>query len=88
VTLVLELEPALEDRLQRAAANAGNTPEEYARRVLDQALVADEERRRHQLHELLREWQEEGDAEEQSETFEALREGLNQNHSSARKIFP
>jgi hypothetical protein len=42
----------------------------------------------HQTSILLQSWIDEGDEEEQRDTFEALREGLNANHSSSRRIFP
>ena len=37
---------------------------------------------------LLRSWIDSGDAEEQRETFEALKQGLNEHNSSGRIIYP
>jgi hypothetical protein len=37
---------------------------------------------------LLRSWIEEGDEDEQRESFEALKQGLNAHHSSGRIIYP
>jgi hypothetical protein len=53
-----------------------------------EAAVSEHEARQRQLAELLRQWREEGDLEEQRETFEILKRGLNENRPGQRKIFP
>lgn len=88
MTLTLELSDGLEERLQQAAADSGMSPQELALRVLDQSLPHDAEAKRRRAIELLRQWREEGDEEEQRETWEALKKGLDENRTSYRKLFP
>jgi len=61
-----------------------------ARRKPSQAATSDMDldARRAAAIELLRQWREEGDEEEQRDTFEAIMQGLNEHHSSDRKLFP
>ena len=84
--LTLELSADLERRLTATAAVWQMTPAEYALKVLDQGIVSAPNAQA--AIELLRRWREEGDAEEQRETFEALKAGLDENCSSGRRIFP
>ena len=46
------------------------------------------EQRREALIELLRRWREEGDEEEQRETWEYLKKALDEDRLSDRKLFP
>jgi len=50
----------------------------------ERAITMDRNRR---AMELLRQWSEEGDAEEQRESLAALMKGLNEHHSSGRRVF-
>jgi hypothetical protein len=88
MTLTLDLRPELQEQLKREAAQRGLSPEKLAVALLEEAVPGYRASRNAAAIEMLRSWAEEGDEEEQRETFEALKEGLNQNHSSDRVIFP
>jgi hypothetical protein len=99
MTLIIELPPEVESRLNEESQRKGIAASELARTAIESALMIESERparlsveeqrkKNQRAIELLRQWREEGDEDEQRETFEALKEGLNQSHSSYRKIFP
>lgn len=96
MALTLKLSPEQEDELTRKAEDRGLTIEAYVVDLLRREApgsvpeLSREERaaRSAAALELLRSWVEEGDVEEQPETFEALKQGLNENHAPYRKIFP
>ena len=59
--------------------------------LTDDELVANaitREQKREALIELLRRWREEGDEEEQKETWEYLKKALDEDRLSYRKLFP
>ena len=87
MSLVIDLSPDLEERLESESRSLGVDPSEVVRRVLETALPDQRNRNREAL-ELLRRWEDEGDEEEQRETLEALKKGLNEHYSSSRTIFP
>ena len=86
--MTLTLTPDLERRLAREAERAGKPADEYALELLDNQLPAPTPNEG--LIAVLRSFREEGDAEEQRETFEALKNGLNETRSAngERIIFP
>lgn len=71
--MTLKLRPELELELAREAAQRGRTPEEFAVDLLEQAMPDRRTARNAAAIALLRSWSEEGDEEDQRETFEALR---------------
>jgi predicted DNA-binding protein len=93
MTLIIELPPDVEERLQAESCRKGVAASQLAREIIEspfpQRVIEEAQRARNQRAiELLRELREEGDEQEQRETFEALKEGLNASHSSYRTIFP
>jgi len=82
--MTLQLTPDLERRVAQEAERQGVEVDEYALQLLEKAL---QQERNVGLIAALRSFRE-GDAEEQRETFEALKQGLNENHTSNRAIFP
>jgi hypothetical protein len=86
MTLTLNLNPDVEQRLINEAGRRGIPPDQYALEVLDQHLPASD--RREQFQAMLRSWMEEEDPEEQRETFEYLVDALDQDRPSQRKLFP
>ena len=87
MSLVIELSPEVEERLQRESKRKGVDAADLVREIVESALP-DQRARNQRAVELLRQWSEEGDEEEQRATLEALKEGLNASHSSYRTIFP
>lgn len=79
--MTLTLTPDLERRLAREAERAGKPADEYALELLDKQLPA-KPRPNEGLIAVLRSFREEGDAEEQRETFEALKNGLNETRAA------
>ncbi len=79
--MTLTLTPDLERRLTREAERAGKPADEYALELLDKQLPA-KPRPNEGLIAVLRSFREEGDAEEQRETFEALKNGLNETRAA------
>lgn len=86
--MTLTLDPKTETRLEDQARRRGVPTADYAAQLLEQAVWRDQETRRTEAIALLQSWVEDGDAEEQRETFKAVRSGLNAHHSSDRIIFP
>jgi hypothetical protein len=86
--MTLTLTPDLERRLAREAERAGKTPDEYALELLDKQLPAPTPNEG--LIAVLRSFREEGNEQEQRETFEALKAGLNETRAAngARIIYP
>ena len=87
MTLIIDLSPELEKRLQQESKNRGVDPPEVVRRLLESALP-DSGARNQKAIDLLNQWEQEGDESEQRETLEALKQGLNAHYSSSRTIFP
>jgi hypothetical protein len=81
--MTIDLKPELEERLAQDAAREGIPPEEYAARALEENYDA---ARRKRIADLLDSFLE-GDPQEQGETFEILRKGLNEAHPD-RPIYP
>jgi hypothetical protein len=90
--MTLTLTPDLERRLAREAQRVGKTPDEYALDLLDKQLPSPltTETKNTGLAALLQSWIDEGDEEEQRETFEALKNGLNETRAAngERIIYP
>ena len=87
MSLVIELPPEVEERVRRESERKGVDAADLVVEIVETALP-DQRTRNRRASELLRQWSEEGDEEEQRETLEALKEGLNSSHSSNRTIFP
>jgi hypothetical protein len=81
--MTIDLKPEFAERLCQDAAREGIPPEEYAARALEENYDAV---RRKRMADLLDSFLE-GDPDEQRETFEVLRKGLNAAHPD-RPIFP
>jgi hypothetical protein len=88
MTLTLEIDPRLEARLRSAASVEGLKAEEYAVRILEAQVPRTRAGNPQKARELLRRWREEGDLDEQTDTWNALKEGLEENRLSNRKLFP
>ncbi len=82
--LTLDLDPKLESQLCEQAAAKGVELEAYVKELLKTA--AQRERNQAAIA-ALRSWREEGDEEEQRETFEALKRGLNESRRGYRVLF-
>ena len=87
MTLTLELEPEIEDRLCRESQRLGVDPTEVVRRLI-QSAIPEQPDKYERVIALLDEWESEGDEQEQRETLEALKQGLNAHQSSGRVIYP
>ncbi len=86
MTLTLNLTPELEKRLAEEALRLGIPLEQYALHVLQRNLPAPV--RPTEFLAVLRAWMEDGDPEEQKETFEYLSRTLDEDRPSERKLFP
>ena len=86
--MVLTLPPDLERRVAQEAGRQGLKADEYALHLLEKHLPPEDHRTA--LAALLQSWIDEGDEQEQRETFEALKQGLNETRSEngERLIFP
>lgn len=91
MTLTLNLSPELEERLRRAAEAAGVAETDFVIRTLEQRLKNE---RQQSLFEMLRHWRAEDETtdpaeiEERRRSWEAFKAGMNEDHSSGRKLFP
>jgi hypothetical protein len=91
MTLTVNLPIELEDRLKHAAQQEGVGQEEFIIRTLEQRLMDD---RRQAALDMLRHWREEdtpatpAEIEERRRSWEAFKAGINEHHSSGRKVFP
>jgi regulator of protease activity HflC (stomatin/prohibitin superfamily) len=88
MTLTLNLPTDLEAQLSRSAEQKGLTAEAYAAQLLEEQLRQERIERNQAAIRLLQSWIDEGDEEEQRETFEALKKGLEENRLSNRPLFP
>ena len=93
MTFTITLTPEKEARLRYEAEAHGLAAEELARRLIEEGLPeevpAERERpRRSATAELIQSWIDEGDEQEQQETFEILRQELHANHAPFRTVFP
>ncbi len=86
MTLTLTLPPELEERLKQAAEKQGVLVNDVTLSLLDQHLPQVD--RRDELIELLQSWIDEDDAQAQRETGEYLVRVLDEDRTSARKLFP
>jgi predicted transcriptional regulator len=91
MTLTVNLSAELEGRLKQAAEAEGVPEDEFVIRTLEQYLMGD---RRQAALTMLRQWQEEDASADPAEiadrrrSWEAFKDGLNENHSSGRKVYP
>lgn len=87
MTLTLDIPPALEQRLNRAAERLGLPAEEYTLELLNRHLPSED--RQGRLIGLLQTWiDDDEDAEEQRETGEYLIRVLDEDRLSNRKLYP
>lgn len=89
--LVLDLPPDVEDRLRQQAARQGVEPPEYARRLIERHLPAEEAANLSQLMQL---WLDEdatddpAEREAREKEWEEFAQSINSHHSSDRVIYP
>jgi hypothetical protein len=88
VTLTLELNPELEERLSREARRQGVPADAYTLKLLEEHLPPST--RSSELTDLLQAWIEENDEgqQEQVQTAEYLIRVLDEDRPSERKLFP
>ncbi len=86
MTLTLTLPPELEERLKQAAEKQGVLVNEITLELLNQHLPPVD--RRDELVDLLQSWIDEEDTQAQKETGEYLVRVLDEDRTSARKLFP
>lgn len=67
MTMILELDPAVERKLQQESERLGMHPEEVARRLITDGLSPMDADRRHRLLATLRSWNEEDATDDPSE---------------------
>ncbi|MCK6483067.1 MAG: hypothetical protein HUU22_10995 [Phycisphaerae bacterium] len=91
MTLTLNLPAELEGRLKQAAEAEGIGESEFVVRTLERCLL---EVRRQAALEMLRRWNEQdatsdpAEIEERRRAWEAFKAGMNEHHSSQRKVYP
>lgn len=91
MTLIVNLPAELEGRLKRAAEAEGVAQDEYVLRTLVQRLMDDG---REDTLEMLRGWREEdattdgAEIEKRRKSWEAFKDGMNEHHTSGRKVYP
>ena len=88
MALLIDLSPEKQAVLEQEAARQGIPPPDYARHLLEKSLPVALTKKQQEAIELLRTLREEGDVQEQREIFQAIKQGLNQNHTSDRVLFP
>jgi hypothetical protein len=89
--ITLRLDPETERLIREEAARRGMTPEALAQAVVVETLEREQAQQRAKnaaARELLRTWSEDGDEQEQRETFEAIAEGLNAERKGVRQHYP
>jgi predicted transcriptional regulator len=87
-TITLTLDSELEQRLQQEASRQGLSPEQYAAQALEEHVSQADRERREKAIALVQSWIDEGDEEEQKETWEYLVGVLDEDRTSVRKLFP
>lgn len=87
-TITLTLDSEFEQRLLLEASRHGLSPEQYAVQALEERLSQTERERREKAIALVQSWIDEGDEQEQRETWEYLVRVLDEDRISARKLFP
>ncbi|MGH9754637.1 MAG: hypothetical protein ACREA2_17815 [Blastocatellia bacterium] len=87
-TITLTLDSEFEQRLLREASQHGLSPEQYAVQALEERILQTERERREKAIALVQSWIDEGDEQEQRETWEYLVRVLDEDRTSARKLFP
>ena len=86
MTLTLHLPPELEQRLKQEAKRQGLSLDAYTLQLLAQALPPKDQQT--ELVTLLQSWIDEGDPEEQRETWEYLIRALDEDRLSDLQLFP
>jgi predicted transcriptional regulator len=87
-TITLTLDSELERRLLQEASRHGLSPEQYAVQALEEYILRTARERREKAIALVQSWIDEGDEEEQKETWEYLVRVLDEDRTSVRKLFP
>ncbi len=91
MTLTVHLPAELEARLRQAAEAEGIPQDEFVLRTLEQRLMDDH---RQAVLELLRRWSAEDmttdpvEIEQREASWATFKNGLNEHHSSGRKVYP
>jgi hypothetical protein len=86
MTISLELHPDLQRQPESAALSAGISPDELAGKIIEQGLQRQSSPRGAVA--LLRAWRDPALAAEQKQTGEILTRTLDEDRTSARKLFP
>jgi len=86
MTLTLNLSSDVESSLNAAARLHGLAPSEYALQVIQRDLA--EQQKRQQSVDLLQSWIDNGDSQEQRQTYEYLTRVLDEDRPADRKLFP
>ena len=88
MTLTVDISPQVEARVQKEAARHKLSPEAYVAQLVTGALPEDDEaQRREQALALLRSVGDLGDEAEQRETFDYLRQAVDEDRLSERERF-
>lgn len=88
VTLTLDLPPEIEQALRDRAAREGKTVDQLVTELLEAHLEKLEQERREKAIAMVQSFIDEGDGEEQRETWEYLVRVLDEDRTSYRKLFP
>jgi hypothetical protein len=86
MTLTLSLPPEMEQYLAQRAIGQGTSIEDYALLLLTTSIPAPEKNT--QLANLLQQWIDQGDVEEQQETGDYLIQSLDADRLSDRPLYP
>jgi len=84
----LTLESELEQKMRYEALRSGLSLEQYAIQALEEHFAQTERERREKAIALVQSWIDEGDEEEQKETWDYLVRVLDEDRTSDRKLFP
>jgi hypothetical protein len=85
MSVTIELSDPVGMALHDEASRRGVPAQELAETLLSESLPV---KRKGSLSALIQSWIDEGDEEEQRETWEALKKGIDENRVGQRKFFP
>jgi hypothetical protein len=94
MSLQIELEPEVQERLQQEAARRGLEAADYARRLIQEGLPAPLDNRRKAVIELLDSWLKEDATDDPAQIqaaekeLEAFKRAMNENRAGERPVFP
>ena len=94
MSLVIDLAPGVESRLEQEAAKKGFEPSEYAGRLIENGLPAQVTERQQSILAMLDAWDAEDETDDPVEIaarqaeWEEFKESINRHHESDRIIYP